>query len=252
MSAAPPILGLRDARLAFGDKRLFEELSLFLGVRDHVSLVGANGTGKSTLMKCLMGALELDGGERFVKPGTVIAHVAQDVAVAAGETLLDFVVRPGDHVAPGVTAAEEPLAAHRAEEALAALGLDPTRRGDKLSGGENRRAALARALARDPDVLLLDEPTNHLDLAAIQWLEGILARFRGAMVVISHDRAFLNSISTSTVWLQRRRLLRMDRPFAEFDAWSEEILDLELKEQRKLNRIIDRETQWLHRGVTAR
>jgi ATP-binding cassette subfamily F protein uup len=252
MSAAPPILGLRDAHLAFGDKRLFEGLSLFLGGRDHVSLVGANGTGKSTLMKCLMGALELDGGERFVKPGTVIAYVPQDAEVGADQTLLDFVVRPGAHVAPGVRAAEEPLPPHRAEEALAALQLDPARRGANLSGGENRRAALARALARDPDVLLLDEPTNHLDLAAIQWLEGVLARFRGAMVVISHDRAFLNTISTATVWLQRRRLLRMDRPFAEFDAWSEEILDLELKEQRKLNRIIDRETQWLHRGVTAR
>jgi ATP-binding cassette subfamily F protein uup len=252
MSAPPPILGLRDAHLAFGDKRLFEGLSLFLGVRDHVSLIGANGTGKSTLMKCLMGALELDGGERFVKPGTVIAHVPQDVTVGADETLLDFVVQPGGHIAPGVRAAEEPLARHKAEEVLAALQLDPACRGAFLSGGENRRAALARALAHDPDVLLLDEPTNHLDLAAIQWLEGVLARFRGAMVVISHDRAFLNAISTATVWLQRRRLLRMDRPFAAFEEWSEEILDLELKEQRKLNRIIDRETQWLHRGVTAR
>jgi ATP-binding cassette subfamily F protein uup len=161
-------------------------------------------------------------------------------------------MRPAGIVAPGVRAAEELLPHHRAEEALAALGLDPLRKGVNMSGGENRRAAIARALARDPDVLLLDEPTNHLDLAAIQWLEGVLGRFRGAMVVISHDRAFLNNISTATVWLQRRRLLRMDRPFAEFEEWSEEILTLEMKEQHKLARTIDRETQWLHRGVTAR
>ncbi len=252
MSSAPPILGLKDARLAFGDKRLFEGLSLFLGLGDHVSLIGNNGTGKSTLMKCLMGALELDGGERFVRPGTVIAWVPQDAAVGEGERLRDFVMRPDGIVAPGVTAAVEPLPAHRAEAAIEALGLDPERTGKGLSGGENRRAALARALARDPDVLLLDEPTNHLDLGAIEWLEGVLGRFRGALLVISHDRAFLNAISTATVWLQRRRLLRMDRPFAEFEDWSDEILTLEIKAQEKLARAIDRETQWLHRGVTAR
>ncbi len=252
MSAAPPILGLREARLAFGDKRLFEGLSLFLGANDHISLIGANGTGKTTLMKCLMGQLELDGGERFVKPGTVIVHVPQDTEVKASETILDFVTRPDGVVAPGVRAAEEPLPRHKAEEALAAVGLDPMRMGENLSGGENRRAAIARALARDPDVLLLDEPTNHLDLAAIEWLEGVLGRFRGAMIVISHDRAFLGRISTATIWLQRRRLLRMDKPFTEFERWSEDILDLELKEQHKLARTIDRETEWLHRGVTAR
>ncbi len=252
MSVAPPILGIKDARLAFGDKRLFDGLSIFLSQGDHISLIGANGTGKSTLMKCLMGALELDAGERTVRPGTVIAWVPQDAVVAEDETLLEFVRRPGGIVAPGVTAAEEPLAAHRAEAALASLGLDPSRPGAGLSGGETRRAALARAFARDPDVLLLDEPTNHLDLAAIEWLEGVLKRFRGAMLVISHDRAFLNAISTSTVWLQRRRLLRMDRPFAEFEEWSDEILSQEIKAQQKLAKVIDRETEWLHRGVTAR
>ncbi|MFM2130201.1 MAG: hypothetical protein RL477_1747 [Pseudomonadota bacterium] len=250
--SAPPILGLREARLAFGDKRLFDDLSLFLGSNDHISLIGANGTGKTTLMKCLMGALELDAGERFVKPGTVIVHVPQDAEVRAEETILDFVTRPDGVVAPGVSAAVEPLARHKAEAALAALGLDPSRNGENLSGGEHRRAAIARALARDPDVLLLDEPTNHLDLAAIEWLEGVLGRFRGAMVVISHDRAFLGRISTSTIWLQRRRLLRMDKPFSEFEKWSEEILELELKEQQKLSRTLDRETEWLHRGVSAR
>ncbi|HEX9808772.1 MAG TPA: ATP-binding cassette domain-containing protein, partial [Alphaproteobacteria bacterium] len=203
MSTAPPILGLKDARLAFGDKRLFEGLSLFLGAGDHLCLVGANGTGKSTLMRCLMGAVEIDSGERVVKPGTTIALVPQDVTVGAGETVLDFVAAPRDVAGDGVPEAREPLPAHRAEEALNHLGLDPARTGRTLSGGETRRAALARAFARAPDVLLLDEPTNHLDLAAIEWLEGALARFPGALMVVSHDRAFLNTIGRATLWLQR-------------------------------------------------
>ncbi len=250
--AAPPVLGIREARLAFGDKPLFDELSLFLAPGDHVTLIGANGTGKTTLMKCLMGALELDGGERIVRPGTLIALVPQDVEMTAGETLAEFVARPDGIVAPGVAVATERLPDHRVAAALAQLGLDPDRRGGTLSGGELRRAALVRALAREPDVLLLDEPTNHLDLAAIEWLEGVLASFRGAILVISHDRAFLGRVAQATVWLQRRRLLRMDRPFAEFEEWSQEILELEMKAQQKLSRAIDRETEWLHRGVTAR
>ncbi len=250
--AAPPVLGIREARLAFGDKLLFDELSLFLAPGDHVTLIGANGTGKTTLMKCLMGAMELDGGERIVRPGTVIALVPQDVEMTAGETLAEFVARPDGIVAPGVAVATETLPDHRVAAALAQLGLDPDRRGGTLSGGELRRAALVRALAREPDVLLLDEPTNHLDLAAIEWLEGVLASFRGAILVISHDRAFLGRVAQATVWLQRRRLLRMDRPFAEFEEWSQEILELEMKAQQKLSRAIDRETEWLHRGVTAR
>jgi ABC transport system ATP-binding/permease protein len=252
MASAPPILGIKDARLAFGDKLLFDGLSLFLTPGDHVTLIGANGTGKTTLMRCLMGALELDAGERMVRPGSVIALVPQDVVVGAEETLAHYVASPDGIIAPGVPSANQPLPAHKVDEALATLGLDPARTGDTLSGGENRRAALARALARDADVLLLDEPTNHLDLAAIEWLEGVLKKFRGALLVISHDRAFLNNIATSTVWLQRRSLLRMDRPFAEFEDWSDEILALEIKHQQKLAKSIDRETQWLHRGVTAR
>jgi ATP-binding cassette subfamily F protein uup len=250
--AAPPVLGIREARLAFGDKLLFNDLSLFLAPGDHVTLIGANGTGKTTLMKCLMGGLELDAGERIVRPGTVIALVPQDVEMRPDETLAEFVARPDGIVAPGVAIATEALPDHRVEAALAQLGLAPERKGATLSGGELRRAALVRALAREPDVLLLDEPTNHLDLAAIEWLEAVLASFRGAILVISHDRAFLGRVARATVWLQRRRLLRMDRPFAEFEEWSQEILELEMKAQQKLSRAIDRETQWLHRGVTAR
>jgi ATP-binding cassette subfamily F protein uup len=251
MSSAPPILSLRDAGLAFGDKLLFEKLTLFLGRGDHVALVGANGTGKSTLLKCLGGLIDLDDGERFVQPGTTIAWVPQDIEVPDGQGLIEFVSR-ADEAKDGLRTKKPALTPHRAEAALAKVGLDPRLSGGSLSGGENRRAALARALGREPDVLLLDEPTNHLDLAAIEQLETTLRGFPGAVLVISHDRAFLNNVSTSTLWLQRRALLAMKGPFSGFEAWSEEILDQEIKTAQRLNKRIARETQWLHRGVTAR
>jgi len=251
MSSTPPILALRNARLAFGDKVLFEDLTVHLGRGQRVALVGSNGTGKSTLLKCLAGIIDLDSGERFIQPGTTIAWVPQDQEVPAGESLFDFVRRP-DQTRDGVRAEKALLEAHRVEDALIRAGLDPQRTGGPLSGGENRRAALARALARDPDVLLLDEPTNHLDLAAIEALEKTLVGFAGSVLVISHDRSFLDTVSTASLWLQRRSLLMMNRPFSEFEAWSEEILDREIKTAERLNKHIERETRWLHRGVTAR
>ncbi len=251
MSSAPPILALRNARLAFGDKVLFEDLTLHLGRGQRVALVGANGTGKSTLLKCLAGIVDLDSGERFIQPGTTIAWVPQDQEVPAGESLLDFVRRP-DQTRDGVRAEKILLEPHRAEDALIRAGLDPKRAGGPLSGGENRRAALARALARDPDVLLLDEPTNHLDLAAIEALETTLRGFPGTVLVISHDRRFLDNVSTASLWLQRRSLLMMNGPFSQFEAWSEDILEREIKTAERLNKRIERETRWLHRGVTAR
>jgi ATP-binding cassette subfamily F protein uup len=251
MSSAPPILALRDARLAFGDKLLFDSLTLFLGRGDRVALVGANGTGKSTLLKCLGGLIDLDAGERFVQPGTTIAWVPQDIEVPDGQGLIEFVSR-ADEAKDGLRTEKPALTQHRAEAALAKVGLDPRLCGGSLSGGENRRAALARALGRDPDVLLLDEPTNHLDLAAIEQLETTLRGFPGAVLVISHDRAFLNTVSISTLWLQRRALLAMKGPFSGFEEWSEGILTQEIKTAERLNKRIERETQWLHRGVTAR
>ena len=251
MSSAPPILSLRDARLAFGDMLLFEGLSVFLGRGDKVALVGANGTGKTTLFNCLAGAIELDLGERFVQPGTTIALVPQEVEVPDGMGLIEFVSRPDD-IRDGVRATRKDIAPHKAEEALIRFGLDPGLKGGSLSGGETRRAALARALARDTDVLLLDEPTNHLDIEAIEELERIVKGFPGAVLVISHDRTFLNNVSTSTLWLQRRALLTMTGPFSGFEEWSEEILNQEIKSAQRLNKKIARETHWLHRGVTAR
>ncbi|TDI66484.1 MAG: ABC transporter ATP-binding protein [Alphaproteobacteria bacterium] len=251
MSSALPILALRDARLAFGDKLLFEGLTLFLGRGDRIALVGANGTGKSTLLKCLGGVIDLDSGVRFVRPGTTIAWVPQEIEVPEGQSVNEFVSR-ADQARDGLKAEKAALAPHRVEAALARVGLDPTLQGGNLSGGEHRRAALARALGRDPDVLLLDEPTNHLDLAAIEWLELVLRGFSGAVLVISHDRVFLDNVSTSTLWLQRRALLAMNGRFSGFEEWSEGILNQEMKTAERLNKRIARETRWLHRGVTAR
>ena len=163
MSSALPILALRDARLAFGDKLLFEGLTLFLGRGDRIALVGANGTGKSTLLKCLGGVIDLDSGVRFVRPGTTIAWVPQEIEVPEGQSVNEFVSR-ADQARDGLKAEKAALAPHRVEAALARVGLDPTLQGGNLSGGEHRRAALARALGRDPDVLLLDEPTSGVSV----------------------------------------------------------------------------------------
>ncbi len=252
MVSAPPILSLRDTALSFGNKLLFRGLSIFVSRGDRLALVGLNGTGKSTLMKCLAGQIEPDGGERFVQPGTTIALVPQELTIPEGLRLADWICEADTSIRDGVRGGIAPLASHEAEAALVRFGLDPERRGEGLSGGEARRAALARAFARMPDVLLLDEPTNHLDIAAIESLEADLKAYPGAVILISHDRAFLEATATATLWLQRRMILRMDKPFSQFESWSEEILAREIKEAEKLNRKIDRETHWLHRGVTAR
>ncbi|MEE8084964.1 MAG: ABC-F family ATP-binding cassette domain-containing protein [Alphaproteobacteria bacterium] len=251
MSSALPIIALRDARLAFGDKLLFEGLTLFLGRGDRVALVGANGTGKSTLLKCLGGVIDLDSGERFVRPGTTIAWVPQEIEVPEGERVHEFVCG-ADGARDGLKTEKAALAPHRASAALARVGLDPSLRGGSLSGGEHRRAAQAPALGRDPDVLLLDQPTNPLDLAAIEQLELVLRGFPGAVLVISHDRVFMDNVSTSTLWLQRRSLIAMNGRFRDFEEWSEGILNQEMKTAQRLKKRIERETRWLHRGVTAR
>ena len=235
---AAPVVALKAVRLADGPRPLFDGVDLGLEPRVRACLVGRNGAGKSTLLRMLAGQVEPDGGERVVSPGTRIAYVPQEPTMS-GETLLA-------HAAAG--GAPE----HLAKTWLGAFGLDPSRQARGLSGGELRRAALARAFAEEPDVLLLDEPTNHLDILAIETLERELARSRAAVLVVSHDRAFLQRITGRCFWLEGRRVRRLDAGFAAFDDWAEGLAAADAEETRRLQKALAQDEYWLQRGVTAR
>ncbi len=244
MAVQPPLIALKAARLGFGGRPLFDGLDLTLAAGERAALVGRNGSGKSTLLKVLAGLVELDRGERSLQAGARIGYLPQAPELPAAQRVADF-------VAAGLPA-DDPAARALADAALDRLSLDGSAALGTLSGGEGRRAALARALVSEPDLLLLDEPTNHLDLPTIAWLEGELARFRGALLTISHDRTFLAQVSNRTLWLDRGRAHRLDKGFAHFDAWAEELREAEARELERLGKTIEREEHWLHRGVTAR
>ena len=235
---APPLLALRDVRLADGPRWLFDGVDLALETRARACLVGRNGAGKSTLLRILGGLTAVDSGDRFLSPGLKVVLVSQEPAIT-GATLLDFAVAGG-------------AAPHEAEASLMAFEIDPARSTEGLSGGETRRAALARAFAEAPDVLLLDEPTNHLDIVAIEAMEARLTRSRAAMLIVSHDRAFLERVTNTSFWLEGRRVRRMDDGFAKFDAWAEKITAAEAEEDRRLQKFVEREQNWMSFGVTAR
>ncbi|MBS0488836.1 MAG: ATP-binding cassette domain-containing protein [Proteobacteria bacterium] len=234
----PPVLALKDVRLADGPKMLFDGVDLAVEPRSRACLVGRNGAGKSTLLKILAGQIAADEGERTVQPSIRIAYVPQEPDIA-GETLLDYVVAGG----------AEP---HRGEAALELFGIDPAKPAKGLSGGEIRRTALARAFAEEPDVILLDEPTNHLDILAIETLEAELANSRAALVIVSHDRAFLDRVTNRCFWLEHRKVRRLEKGFAAFDEWVERILAAEAEEGRRLDKQLEKEEYWLRRGVTGR
>ena len=241
--ASPPLLALRDVWLTFGGKPVFTGVSLSIGTGDKVCLVGRNGSGKSTLLKVLAGEVVADGGERFVQPGTRIAYLPQD-PVLDGATIADYVTL-------GLPEAERDQE-WRVQTVLDGLGVDGSRAPQGLSGGEGRRAALARALVGDPEVLLLDEPTNHLDLPTILWLEERLTAYGGALLIISHDRRFLETVSKQCLWLEDGTARRLEQGFKAFPAWQEEVyaaLDAELD---RANNRLRLEMHWLARGVTAR
>ena len=234
----PPVLALKGVRLADGPVQLFNGVDLALEPRARACLVGRNGTGKSTLLRMLAGRVQPDAGERFANPGLRIALVPQEPDIA-GDTLLAYATSGG-------------AAPHDAEAWLTTFGVEPARATTGLSGGEARRAALARAFAEDPDVLLLDEPTNHLDVFAIAELEEAVAASRAAVLLISHDRAFLERVTRRTFWLEHCRVQRLDKGFAAFEAWADRIRDAEAETGRRLGKQLDRETHWLQRGVTGR
>ena len=238
MSRAAPVLALKDVKLHDGPVLLFDGVDLALQPRTRACLVGRNGAGKSTLMRVLAGEIEADGGERTLVAGTRIVRLAQEPAIE-GDSLLAHAMASG---AP----------AHRAEAELTAFGLDPARPAHGLSGGEMRRAALAEAFARDPDVLLLDEPTNHLDILAIEALEQRLKECRAAVLIVSHDRAFLERTTGTSFWLEGRRVRRLDKGFAAFEPWAETVQAEEAEAGRRLDKAIERGAERAARSITAR
>jgi ATP-binding cassette subfamily F protein uup len=245
--APPPLVALNRATLGFGARPLFADISVGIARGERICLVGRNGSGKSTLLKALAGLVELDAGERFVQPGALVAYMPQDPEFRADSTA-------ADHVLEGLPPGDRDPATRRylAETALAEAGIDPDQGLANLSGGEARRISLARAFVGEPDVLLLDEPTNHLDIPAIEWLEARLARFRGAVLLISHDRALLARASERVLWLDRGTLRSLDQGYAGFRDWSDAVLAAEAAEQHRLDKKIATETVWLHQGISAR
>jgi ATP-binding cassette subfamily F protein uup len=240
--AAAPILALQEIRLTLGSTLLLDGAGLSLLPGEKVALVGRNGSGKSTLLKVAAGTIEADGGVRFLQPGATVRYLQQEPDLGGFATTLAY-------VEDGLEAGDDH---YRATYLLNALGLTGTEEPSRLSGGEARRAALARVLAPVPDILLLDEPTNHLDLPAIEWLEDELKSMRSALVIVSHDRRFLADLTQATVWLDRGTTRRLDKGFGAFEAWRDTVLEEEELAAHKLDRKIVREEHWLTYGVTAR
>ena len=238
---AAPILSYEGLALVQGTGWLFQDLDIYVGARDRLALIGRNGAGKTTLLKLLAGRIEPDKGKRTIVPGTHVVLLEQEPDFTGYATLMDYAIGGAN-----------PPAEHEVAAIADQLGIDMAREAASASGGERRRAAIARALAQNPDVLLLDEPTNHLDLAAIDWLEGWLSRFSGAFVAISHDRTFLTRLTRQTLWLDRGGIRRKEIGFGGFDAWMEAIYAEETRAAEKLDAKLKLEAHWLQRGVTAR
>ncbi len=242
MSASPPLLSLKNVSLSFGGHPLLDDVELSVGEGERLALVGRNGSGKSTLLKVAAGLVEPDRGERVMRQGTTVRYLPQEPDLGAFPTTLAY-------VEAGLAPGDEP---YRAQYLLGELGLTGSEDPQNLSGGEARRAALARVLAPEPDILILDEPTNHLDLPAIEWLEGELSRMRSGLVLVSHDRRFLTNLSRATLWLDGGAIRRLDQGFGAFEAWRETVFEQEERDRHKLDKKILAELDWVRYGVTAR
>jgi len=239
---APPLLTLQGIELTISGKPLLEGAELSVSPGERLALVGRNGSGKSTLLRIAAGQTEADKGVRFFQPDATVRYLPQEPDLGGFQTVLDY-------VEAGLGPGDEP---YRARYLLDQLGLTGDEDPSRLSGGEARRAAIARVLAPEPDVLLLDEPTNHLDLPAIEWLEKELGSLRSALVIISHDRRFLQTLTNATVWLDRGRTRRLDRGFGDFEAWRDQVLEEEERDRHKLDRLIVNEEHWVRHGVSGR
>lgn len=248
--ARPPIFSFEGLALQQGGRWLFggptptsgaAPIDLHVLPGDRLALIGRNGAGKTTLLRLIMARIDADRGTRRVKPGSRIVFLEQEPDFSGTGTLMDFALGGDD--APAV---------HEVEAIAGQLGIDMSRLSATASGGERRRAAIARALAQDPDLILLDEPTNHLDLSAIDWLEDWLTRYRGAFITISHDRTFLTRLTRATLWLDRGTMRRKEVGFGGYEAWEEQVYAEEARAAERMDAKLKIEAHWLERGVTAR
>lgn len=244
MVAEAPIYTIRGAKLSFGLNPLFTDVDLYINRGDKICLVGRNGCGKSTLLKVIAREIEPDDAEFFIQPGVRIGYMPQEPDFTGFKTLRE-VVEAG-------LPKEEKNQTYRADRLIEYFAINENQNPEQSSGGERRKAALARSLIGEPDILLLDEPTNHLDITTIEKLEDLIKKFSGAVIVISHDRMFLDHISQTTFWLDRGVLRRNNKGFSSFEDWEDQVIEQEIIEQKALNKKIAEETEWLHKGVTAR
>ena len=243
--ASPLLLSVKDATVRYTEIPVFADLSFNIHQGSRIALVGSNGAGKSTLMNIITGTQDFEGGERWEEFGVSIGYLRQDITPKEGETVFDYIFSE-------IKEAEKDLHMYKVDKVADALGLDKNAQMTILSGGQLRRAGLARALVEEPDILLLDEPTNHLDLDVIEWLEGYLKSYRGTILCISHDRAFLANITNQVFWLDRGKLRVSPYGFAKFQEWSTELLEQEERELKNRKQIVGQEVEWASRGVKAR
>ena len=244
MLKEPPIYAIKGAELSFGSNHLFTNVDLYINRGDKISLIGRNGSGKSTLLKVIAGVLEPDNGEIFIQPGIKIAYMPQEPDLSSFSSLKEVILSG----LPDCGKNQE----YKADMLIQQLSIVADANPNLDNGEEKRKAVLAKTLINEPDILLLDEPTNHLDIATIEILENVIKEFTGAVVVISHDRMFLNNISQTTFWLDRGILRRNNKGFKFFEEWQDQVIEQEIIEQKNLNKKLEEETEWLHKGVTAR
>ena len=248
---ASPLLSVSDLALNLGDRWLLRHVSLVVSPGDRLAFVGRNGAGKSSLMKLIAGYTEPDEGSRWCAPHCSVAYLPQNPSFKASMSLSSYVLNGLDNE-PHMSVEDRRKLVYKADAIIGRLGLVPAQMTDNLSGGEQRRVSLAKALVSDPDVLLLDEPTNHLDLPTIEWLENMLKARKGALILISHDRAFLRTLGNGILWLNQGTLRRRQGAFDEFEDWSEAIISEEAMRLHKLDKKIAEETRWSHQGISAR
>lgn len=239
--ARAPLLQLNNISLTFGGDPIFDDLDLVVQTGDRVALVGRNGSGKSTLLKVMAGLVEPDKGGRVLAPATSVGYMEQDPDLSGFATLGDYASKDLD-----------PAESYKVDMVAEGLKFDPAMDTRTASGGQRRRAALAKLLAEAPELMLIDEPTNHLDIEAIAWLENELAETRAGYVLISHDRAFLNALTKATLWIDRAQVRRQEQGFAKFEEWRDKIWADEDDARHKLNRKIKAEARWAVEGISAR